>query len=260
MRDGGEETGGPAQAEWPADWVPQDQFAAYVAERPQVAPDHLADLYLACACARGLPAALAAFEQRHAPEVVRALQRLRLSADQVTEVTQLVRQDLLLAPPGAAAAIATYSGRGPLGAWVRVSATRRGLRALRRSGGTEGGDESEILAARSPSDDPELAYIKSLYGDAFRAAFLAAVESLEDRDKNVLRQHFIDGLTIDDLAALYRVHRATAARWVTLARTRLLDATRREFARQADVGTLECESVLRLLHSRLDVTWQRLLA
>ena len=205
-------------------------------------------------------AALKAFDERYVPEMARALQRLRLSANSGD-------RDHAAAPPGALPCDARVShlrlrctrGAAASGPGRRVTTTRKGLRALRRST-SDAGDESELLAARSPGDDPELAYLKSLYGEAFRAAFLVAVDALETRDKNVLRQHFIDNLTIDDLATLYRVHRATAARWITTARKNLLTATRREFSRQADVGALECESVLRLLQSRLDVTWQRLLA
>jgi RNA polymerase sigma-70 factor (ECF subfamily) len=208
---------------------------------------------------RGVPAAIEAFESGYVAEMSRALQRLRLSGDEVTELTQVLRQELLVGQPGAAPTLASYSGRGSLGAWVRVTATRKGLKTFRRAAAADGG-EDELLAKEAPGDDPELAYLRSLYGDAFRAAFLAAMTGLESRDKNLLRQHFLDGLTIDDLAALHQVHRATAARWIGRARDELLASTRREFARQTNVTPVECESVLRLLQSRLDVTWRRLLA
>ena len=101
--------------------------------------------------------------------------------------------------------------------------------------------------------------MKELYRRAFREAFTAAMGTLDAREKNLLRQHFVDGLTIDEIGPLYEVHRATAARWVSRARERLLDETRREFMKRAKVGPKECESVLRLVRSRLDVTLAHLL-
>jgi RNA polymerase sigma-70 factor (ECF subfamily) len=204
-------------------------------------------------------AAIEAFHSKYAEDIRSALERLNLSADDVADVTQTMFQELLLGREAGAPTLASYVGRGSLGAWIRVSATRKGLGVLRRSPICATGDD-EILEAQVPEADLELAYMRSLYGEAFRKAFLTAMAALDSRDKNFLRQHFIDGLTIDDLARAHLVHRATAARWIQRARTRLLEETRREFARQSEVSPLECESVLRLLQSRLDVTWRRLLA
>jgi RNA polymerase sigma-70 factor (ECF subfamily) len=117
-----------------------------------------------------------------------------------------------------------------------------------------------VLALKSAGDDPELTYLKAVYRTAFREAFAAAIGSLEARDKSLLRQHLVDGLTIDELAPIYGVHRATAARWVASARELLLQRVRREFAERARVSDRELRSVLRLVESRLDLTLQRLLA
>jgi RNA polymerase sigma-70 factor (ECF subfamily) len=109
-------------------------------------------------------------------------------------------------------------------------------------------------------DDPELSYMKELYRQAFRQAFGAALAALEARDKNLLRQHVVDGLTVDELGPLYGVHRATAARWVQRAKEKLLHETRKQFMARARISSRECESVLRLVRSRIDVTLGRLLA
>ena len=89
--------------------------------------------------------------------------------------------------------------------------------------------------------------MKELYRDAFKVAFGEAIGGLDARDKNVLRQHFVDGLTVDDLGKVYGVHRATAARWVQKAQGELLKSTRKRFAEHAKVGARECDSVLRLV-------------
>ena len=248
---------------WPRDWVTPEAFRAYVAERTREGPParerDLAALYLACACVQGVPAAIRAFEDGYVPEIRRAGERARLSADAVTELTQTLRRDLIVAGEGARPKLAEYAGRGDLRGWLKVTAMRAALKSIRKDGKPRA-RESALLELRSAGDDPELSYMKALYGDAFRAAFHAAIESIDTRDKNVLRQHFIEQLTIDDLGELYRVHRATAARWVQAARENLLKATRREFARHAQVSPAECDSVLRLVQSRFDVTLRRLLA
>jgi RNA polymerase sigma-70 factor (ECF subfamily) len=133
-------------------------------------------------------------------------------------------------------------------------------RAQHDAASPAGGNESLLLEMRSAGDDPELSYMKALYGDAFRAAFRLAAGSLDPRDRNLLRQHFVEGMTIDELGTVYGVHRATTARWIQGAREKLLAATRKEFAHRAQVSPRECESVLRLVQSRFDVTLRRLLS
>jgi hypothetical protein len=43
------------------------------------------------------------------------------------------------------------------------------------------------------------------------------VRTLSRRDRNLLRYQYFDHLTVDDIGALHRVHRATAARGVARA-------------------------------------------
>jgi RNA polymerase sigma-70 factor (ECF subfamily) len=75
-----------ARAAWPALEVPPEEFARYLEARLDPEADvlarlHVADLYLACACVRGQPAAIAAFVERHLGDVPAQLGRLRLRPD-----------------------------------------------------------------------------------------------------------------------------------------------------------------------------------
>jgi RNA polymerase sigma-70 factor (ECF subfamily) len=117
-----------------------------------------------------------------------------------------------------------------------------------------------MLEARAPDDDPELAYMKATYRAAFKAAFQEALESLQGRERTLLKQQIVDGLGIDELGALYDVHRATAARWVAAAREKLLVRTRRTFMLRARISSDECESIMRMVRSQLDVSLHRRLA
>jgi hypothetical protein len=80
---------------------------------------------------------------------------------------------------------------------------------------------------------------------------LAAWEGLGyyGRARNLLRQHVLDGLTIDELARLYRAHRATCARWLADARSELALHTRRHLVTASLPGD-EVDSVLGCLIHR----------
>lgn len=254
-----------ARSTHPGVQVTDGDFFAHVRRHCETppAPEAAAQLYFALACVRGDATALEEFEAQYAPILVQSARRAKLADADAEEVAQQLRVLLLVGEGESAPKLAEYAGRGDLRGWLRVVAMRAALRVAKRGGGAtdgRGGDDDAVLAVRSTGDDPELGYLKAVYRTAFRAAFAAAIESLEARDKTLLRQHLVDGLTIDEIAPLYGVHRATAARWLEKARELLLTRVRHEFADRARVSDRELVSVLRLLESRLEITLRRLLA
>jgi RNA polymerase sigma-70 factor (ECF subfamily) len=68
----------------------------------------------------------------------------------------------------------------------------------------------------------------------------------------------IDGLGIDQIAAIYHVHRATAARQLNQARAALVEATRERMRAALRISEPELESILRMIMS--DVTLRHELA
>jgi len=225
-------------------------FERFVAARvPGGAVDtrHLEDLYLAWACEHGDTAALAIFERDVVPPLERALATF---ADR-REVVQQLRERMLVATPRG---IAAYDGRAPLAVWLRVCATRIGLREQARAKRTEPLDDRRLDELAPGVPDPELAYLKRVYGASFREAFDAAVASLEPRERNLLRLAVIDGLGIDQLAAIFHVHRATAARRLKLARETLVLATRDRMRVSLALSESELESVMRMIRSLTDFT------
>ena len=251
-----------ASRAWPHVRVSPEELRAYVTARLGAdvpSPEIAAALCLACACVRGDPPALRAFDERYAGEITRAVAKLRLPDAEVADVVQSLRQLLLVGTREAPPRLAEYAGRGDLSGWLRVTATRAALKRLRGRKPELDADDA-LLAARAPGDDPELSYMKHLYRQAFRDAFGAALGTMDPREKVMLRQHFVDGLTIDELGPLYGVHRATAARWITAAKATLMERTRREFMSRARLSPREMASVMRLVQSRLEVTLARLLS
>jgi RNA polymerase sigma-70 factor (ECF subfamily) len=249
---------------WPASWVPRAVFAAYVHERAS-AEDKLSEgaigaMYLACACLRGVAPALKAFDEKYLPDIRRAGARAGLDPDGVAELAQALREELLVGRNGSRATLGDYRGRGDLAGWVRVVATRAAVKMKKRAPHRSSESDLERFEARAAEGDPELSYMKAAYRDAFRSAFQSAAASLEARERKILYQHTIEGMSIDQIGAAHGVHRATAARWVQAARESLLLAVRREFKKQMNVSSHELASVLRLVESRLDMTLRGLLA
>lgn len=223
-----------------------------------LAAAHVADLYLAAACAVGDTGALTTIEAGPLREIADFVARIDAAPDFGAEVTQLVRQKILLAPgEGQRPKIAAYSGRGPLGGWIRVVAVRVAL-DLRRSRGPaldQDGDADQIVARGL---DPEAALLREQYREVFRVALNSGLADLSARERNLLRFHFADGVTLDQLATSYRVHRATVARWLARARANLLARIKGRLTETLGMSGGEVESIARLLGSQLDVSLSRL--
>jgi len=216
------------------------------------------ELRLTFACAQGDARAVAVFEQRYVVALVgERLGRVRLAAHEVEEVRQKLREDLLV-DRGSGPRILQYTGRGDLAGFVRVSAIRIALKLVqkRERAGTHADDELDRITTER---DPELAFVKDAYRPAFSAAFREAVEHLEGRERLLLRQQLVDGLSIDALGTLYGVHRSTVARWLVTAREHLLQGTREAFAAKLAVPAQELESLFGVLHSRLDLSLRSVL-
>jgi RNA polymerase sigma-70 factor, ECF subfamily len=277
--------GAPAGAFGDRDWLTREEFAAELGVRLDADAhdvlgwwDHLhaADLYLASACSRGVPAAIARFEGIYGAEIARSAERFQRPGLPAEDLLQLLRKKLFLAElgdvvaPAAPAAegepeprprIASYTGQGFLQNWVRVTATRTFIDSIRVKGDTQETPLADQLAAMlpEPGADPELQLLKREHARAFKAAFADAVAALDGSERLVLRQHFCERLTIDQIGALYHLHRATAARRLSRARQALLAATRAALARRLGVSALEIEGVLELIASRMDASVERLL-
>lgn len=241
--------------------VAPERFAAFLGGRVAAAELETAripDLWAACACGTGDGRAIAEVEARYFPDVDAALGKMGLSSDRIGEVKQGLRRLLFVGDrdAGAAPRITEYRGTGDLRAWLRVTAMRAALKLLRKENRETPTDDA-LLEARAHEDDPELAYMKAAYRASFKTAFQEALESLLPRERTLLKQQIVDGLGIDELGTLYQVHRATAARWVQSAREKLLARTRRTFMLNARISSDECESIMRLVRSQLDMSLHR---
>jgi RNA polymerase sigma-70 factor (ECF subfamily) len=250
-----------ARLAWPTVDLSPEQFFSHLARHlpggvpvaTALAQMHTGDLYLACACAHGNSNAVLVFEQHCLNGLENALSRYSGFSDLVAEVKQRVRVRALVgdsSPPR----IESFSGRGDLRSWVRVMAIREAIGFVRGLRDEPPVDDDALLHAFVTPGDAELEKVKARYATEFKQAFSMALCGLSAHDQTLLRQHVIDGLSIDHLGALYHVHRATAARNLQRARRKVLVATRERMASRLELKSSELDSILRLIRSRLDVT------
>lgn len=213
---------------------------------------HAHELYLVCAYGMGDRAAHRILESEYLPGVRRALARLRATDDAIEEVLQATRH-VLVEMQNPSAEQRGYSGRGELAGWLRVLAVRQFGRSHRRAQRHRSLDEA-ALDLLPLGDAPEDFIARHAYRQQLAEAFREAVTTLTSRERNLLRHHYVSRLSIDQIALLYGIHRATAARWVQRAEERLAAATTDRFRRDVPVGEESAQRLLALIHSQLSLS------
>ena len=248
-------------AAWPGLAVERAEVIGLIADK-LVGDDPIAlsaaaaiEVHLALGCARGDPNAIAAFDRAYLGVVAIALAGMQLAAATVEDVRATVRDKLLLAD-GHRPRILDYAGRGRLRGLVQVTATRTAIDRIRLEA-----REAELPARELASpDNVELSLIKAQYREAFATGFARAVAHASRRDRNLLRLHFLGGVTLEQLAQMYAVHRATVVRWLAAARETVLAATRDHIAGTLGASADELDEMFDLVRSRVELSVERLLA
>jgi RNA polymerase sigma-70 factor (ECF subfamily) len=156
--------------------------------------------------------------------------------------------------PGRPPTLSGYSGRGSLGAWVRVAAMRQALDLIERDKSrrhTTDEPEEDLLAA---TVDPELVAIRQRHLPQVREAFRRALASLNATERNLLRLHLVDGLNIGRIGEIFGKSRATIGRMVIQCREKLLEETRSNLGALTGGSEDEVRSLIRFLQSQIDVS------
>jgi RNA polymerase sigma-70 factor (ECF subfamily) len=251
-----------ARAAWPDLELDEAGFTAHVEERLEggdAAAVHAGDLWLAYGCATSDSHAVAAFDRELLSQTGLLLGRMQPTPQLIDDVRQALREKLLVAAPGERPRIADYAGRGPLLAWVRVAAVRAALDLLRASGARAAGGDVEPDDLARDEASPELDYLKERYRPQFKAAFQSALRGLDSEQRNVLRLHVVEGLNIDEIGALFKVHRSTVARWIAAARQQVLAGARAELRANLGLSAGEFDSLAGVVRSQLDLSVAKIL-
>ena len=247
------------QEQWPAvKSLTLEVFRAFVegaAVDRATLGDLAGDVYLAAAAAAGNDDAVRVFDSQLLSELPRWLARLRLSGDVVEEVRQHLRAKLLVGPPPK---LMQYRASGRLAAWVRMVAVRTALDICEADSDNaariQTGDEPLLSAL-----DQEQRLIRNKYGGLFEEALRDAVRQLSKRDRNLLRFHYVSGMTFEAIARSYRVNRSTAVRWLAAIREDLDSAVRVRLWDELGVSPTEVRSLWHAVRSDVELSISRLL-
>jgi len=236
-------------------------LAASIARGASDLEARAADLYLAAACVAGDAAAIA-YIDASLPAIVRpALARIGVPACDDDEIVQRVRVALLTRDATGACGLTGYSGRGELRAYLRAVAVRIALKRIERETAPPASDQTDLLGwIADANDSPQLQMIKQRCRGDLRAAFANALATLSARERTLLRQHYVDGLTIDVLGSLHEVHRSTCARWIEAARIKVVRGVRGHLRTTLGLDDRDLESAVALVRSQLDLSLSHHLA
>jgi RNA polymerase sigma-70 factor (ECF subfamily) len=221
---------------------------------------HPGELALAQAASRGHPEAIATLERDHRGLLDGVCSRYASPALPVADLRQILREKLYVAPPGERPKLADYAGQGKLASWLRITAVRVFLDLARRKDRAREAPASDGELAMPDPRDLSLEVIKAEYRAAVAEAMRDAAARLDLADRHLLHQHFVAGLSIDELGVALGIHRATAARRVARARETYLGEIRALLAARLRLSSEELDGVIGMVLSRLDVSISKLLA
>lgn len=250
-----------AREKWSTLKLPDAVFVRHLGERLPEGPMAAAalinvgavDLFLACACARGIAGALVQLDREYLSQLKDVLARtLGAQGALIDDVQQVLREKLLIAREGKAARILSYTGQGSLDGWLKSAAIRTAIN-LRPTLQTEA-FETAMGERAAPEEDPELKLLKARCRKEFKEAFESALAQSPAEDLDWLRKNLVDGMSIDRLAELYGISRATAARRVAAARKALMERTRERLVKRLRLSSREVKSIVGLLRSQLDLS------
>jgi RNA polymerase sigma-70 factor (ECF subfamily) len=244
-----------------------EAFAAYAAERLSAGPlrDGLKNLFaqdlaLAFSLARGRPSAIELFERDYVPALVAAVRKAVPTIDPADSV-QEVRIHVLVGDGENPPRIRDYRGAGPLRGWLRVAVLRTSLnRATRASKETPVEDAFFEALVGSVDLSTTSQLFASRHTDAVKEALRHAVPLLSNREKSLLQYAFVDGASLEEMAATYGAHRSTIARWLELARDRVKRGVETYLRERLGLSPSEADSLVRHTMTAMDSTVGRLLS
>lgn len=255
-----------ARAAWPSVDLPAEQFVRHLAERLSKTCEgsrleallgqlQVADLYLACACAAGIPTAIAAFEQHYLAKLPARLRQAQVPAANIDDVCQMVREKLLVRTDQGEPHIGTYSGEGELQNFTYVIGVRfaRKLRGADKPAIEEDVDAA-LEALPVVGADVELDLIKRGLLGELRQAVRAASSALSTEERHLLKLHYVRRLSTTKLGALFGVNQSTVSRRLEAARQTIYKETKRILQERLRLSGPDLQGLVAALDSQLDMS------
>jgi RNA polymerase sigma-70 factor (ECF subfamily) len=188
---------------------------------------HVADLALACACARGHEAAWDHFMREHRPVLYRAADALE-PGGAARELADSLYAELYGLRDSAGerqSLFGYYHGRSSLATWLRAVLAQRHVDAVRTRRRTEPLPEEDLIpAAPFLTPDPDRVRLR----DIVLAALHAVVARLPAKDRLRLRSYYAARLTLAQIGRLTGEHEATVSRQLSRTRRAVHEAITQE--------------------------------
>lgn len=259
-----------ARRAWPNVRVDGEAFITFAARKALALPSRcaseppsaatfdariIADLYLVFGCLQGDETAASLLETSYIRKLAHTLRRGEVPSEVVDDVLGKLREQLFVGTPGNAPLLARFGGRGDLASWLRISAVRLMLKHRRRHGRDVRiyDDMLQVMEA-SLVYEPELDPLRHEFRQRFKDSFRAAFAALPAEDRMLLLQHYVDGLTTEQLGRLLHLHRVSVSRRLAAARRDLLARLRQTLIAVLGIRPSECDSMIRAFRSVLDIS------
>ncbi|MCA9517678.1 MAG: hypothetical protein KC635_22210 [Myxococcales bacterium] len=209
-----------------------------------------ADLYLVAACLLDVPGAVRAFVEGPLAATERKVGGIVKSPEARGELLQEMTVALLApGPDGGPPKLAQYAGRGALAVWLRMTATRRALNTER--GKTRSVSFEEVAFDKVADANPELSVLRRRHKGEIAAIFREATAATPREDRVLLRLHYVQGSTLNELAAIFRTSRSSIHRRIDLARDELMTRIAGLVRGRMQLETHDQASMLRIFQSDL---------
>jgi RNA polymerase sigma-70 factor, ECF subfamily len=255
-----------AEAAWPAFQLDRPTFrarllSAFEGGRAPVAVSeiHAVDLYLACACAAGLPSAVSEFAARYLSPVDIYLKRFRNSPIRAEDVRRDLEDTLLFGRAGSPPRIGQYNGRAPLERFVAVAARNAAVSMLRAQQRGFGEDFNALASQLASPPEGSESLVAARYEGVIREALRVALVSLDRRQRTIVRLHLAQGVTLTQIARMLKVHQSTVSRSLDAAIQVIYVEIRRQLQGLEGMNSSEMRSIVRDVRNRIDLSLSRVL-
>jgi RNA polymerase sigma-70 factor (ECF subfamily) len=221
---------------------------------------HPEDLALAVAASTGEPAAIAEIERGCRMTIDSTCRRFANREYSADELKQVLHDRLFVAEAARGPKIADYAGQGQLEDWLRVTAVRVFLDLAKHRGRrpTDGHRPPKVEVAL----DLALDDVQPACREAVTHSMNEAATQLAPGDRHLLWQHFVAGLSIEQLGAVLGIDREVASRRIARAREKLLADAREALARRLGSALYpeHIDELVRHVATRFEVLVGKLLA
>lgn len=252
---------------WPAWSVPAEDLARHIASRWQ--PDVVLplqrvaaeDLYLVLAFARGEAGAAARLGEQVRDWSGAALRRREgaaLDEALLADLLQQLLEKLLTGKEGKPPQILKYAGRGPLAGWVQTAARNLHTDAHRQEA-QEDRLRAEVregpMRPAQAAQEMERDLLVKQRRDPVRQVLRAAYRLLDERQRALLKLRFREGESGPQIAARYKVDKATANRWLVKAEADFRANLAAQAREQLDLSPSELASLIQSMGSRIEASF-----